>query len=350
MRISILSMTPTSYNRQLADMVWALNDVGEDCEAFVSTPCRMDNDRIHCVPYLCPKGFFSSLHVFINALRAFGQSAFRRCDILVIMYDHFLLFAWFFKIFYGAKVVRYSLESAYPMIFRKLSWLIDAYVDVEPNRLKKVQETGGMKPGFVLYNVPHKVDFDRVTPKLRAKLQRDGRIGKDDKLVVFAGSYQSYSNLENIIDWSDEFPLHVKLVIMGAGFDGRWKEAAHPNLILLSLVNGREFYDYFVDADVGLLPYESDDFNVRFCSPQKLFDCVALGVPILGSKRPLVQEVVDEIGIGITVDLTNKTEFLEGVQEVLKCTSANRAQIRTFHAEYNYEKFTFFLQDFLAGI
>ena len=96
----------------------------------------------------------------------------------------------------------------------------------------------------------------------------------DEQLVIYAGSYQKYACLDNIICASASFPDNVKLILMAYGLpDGLC--GMTDNCVVVPPVKGEEFYDWLADADCALLPYEDKaDFNVLNCSPQKILSNV----------------------------------------------------------------------------
>jgi len=59
------------------------------------------------------------------------------------------------------------------------------------------------------------------------------------------------------------------------------------------------------EADVGVTLFEPSCENYRLTIPNKLFEYVAAGVPVVGSAHPEVERLVVEHGIGSTVDPTS---------------------------------------------
>jgi glycosyltransferase involved in cell wall biosynthesis len=56
------------------------------------------------------------------------------------------------------------------------------------------------------------------------------------------------------------------------------------------------------EADVGVILFEATSENYRLTLPNKLFEYVAAGIPVVGSSMPEVERVIAEHEIGWTVD------------------------------------------------
>jgi glycosyltransferase involved in cell wall biosynthesis len=105
-----------------------------------------------------------------------------------------------------------------------------------------------------------------------------------------------------------------------------------------------EVFDWFVDADIGLLSYEDyDDINVRYCARQKLVDYVACGLPFIGSCRPSIEAIANEVGCGLCIDMTDGAAIAAAVRALGSdgtLRSVMAAGARETHVEkYNYERY-----------
>jgi glycosyltransferase involved in cell wall biosynthesis len=73
----------------------------------------------------------------------------------------------------------------------------------------------------------------------------------------------------------------------------------------------------YKDTDIHLLPYYSIE-NICSKMPSKLYDSLALGIPVFISKNPLWKKVIDQNSAGCQVDFEDiqmaETEFLKMIQ------------------------------------
>ena len=308
------------------------------------------------VRYKRPHGSFSKFHVLQNLLAIASKSLFFRFDKIVCIGSALLPLAGLLKSINHATLIYYSLEYCHygyleRYVFRAL---VGRYIDVEEHRKEKVfEELKIDMPSLVVYNMPPLTDDEFVYGGLRQFLKENFGLSGQEKIVTYAGSYQSYSCLENIVSASRMFPIGVVLVLMvPRGLPDNFNITS-SNLFIVPAQSGNVFYNWLAESDVTLLPYESkDDFNVQNCSPQKLFDCYRVGVPYLASRRPLIEKIHAALpGAGYFCDFTNTESIVEGVEKLMRQKSAllSKAMIALYREEYNYSAHGGELYNFICG-
>jgi glycosyltransferase involved in cell wall biosynthesis len=98
--------------------------------------------------------------------------------------------------------------------------------------------------------------------------------------------------------------------------------------------------DYTVEADIGVCMLEPTCENHRLALPNKLFEYVAGGVPVVASDIPEVASLVREHGIGWTVDPRDPATVADGLRTALRgCASlALRARIDAAAQELSWHR------------
>ena len=72
-------------------------------------------------------------------------------------------------------------------------------------------------------------------------------------------------------------------------------------------------------ATVGLIPYQPTCLNNFLCTPNKMFEYISAGLPIIATDLPEISKVVNSYNIGLTGD-TGSTEALsELILRVTQC-------------------------------
>jgi len=245
------------------------------------------------------------------------------------------------KLIFHTKLVFYTLEFGHIDVLHKflLRHFCDAVIDVEETRLQLILNTIDKKlPSMVMHNMPRRINTDKLAPRLREWLKLNSCVREGAFLAIYAGSYQKYCNLERLIEWAQDFPKGVYLILIMTEVPDHLREIAGESTVFVPSLRHEELYNWLVDGDVALLPYEDNSDNVRYCSPQKLFDSLACGVPFLGSRRPLIQKIADKYKCGITIDFNNKKEFLDSICWFIEQPLAvMRERAKQAHCHENYD-------------
>ena len=315
--VLIISYVP-NYNRQGYDIADTLRDLGYPVRLYQMdgvTDKRKGAFGIRCVK---PTGKFHKLIMLRNLLAFVFKTIFVRKAIVVCVGKPLLCLGGFYSLVFRSKLIWYSLEYTQLGMMDRIVYqkCVLGYVDVEENRRDAVfSKYGDKAASLVCYNMPHIHKNPISGGALRRFLAEKHGFNGSERLVVYAGSYQKYACLENIVRASVNFPVNMKLVLMVYGLPDNLCEEAN-NCIVVPPVKGEEFYDWLADANCALLPYETNhDFNVLNCSPQKIFDCYCVGVPYVASNRPIVNRILAlDASAGEVCDFNNPNDILSKIQ------------------------------------
>jgi glycosyltransferase involved in cell wall biosynthesis len=172
-------------------------------------------------------------------------------------------------------------------------------------------------PGTVILNsVPFRPAGGRKSPKIRQIYS----IPASSRILLFAGSLRAGNNLRQLIEG---FAL--------AGLDG-WVLAVLGEGPMLSELNAlvsraglqhrvflgaRSSQDDLVEvasgADAGVLPYLSTTFNTAVATPNKLFEYIQARLPIVGSRLPVVEELMAPVGTYVSIDFRDPDAIATGL-------------------------------------
>lgn len=132
------------------------------------------------------------------------------------------------------------------------------------------------------------------------------RLSKNKKILLFQGSLLPRRNIETIIDAMQLVAdKDIVLVILG---DGPVKQALVDRVRDRHLTEQVYFHDavpqealsrYTAAADGGIIPYQGFCLNNYYCTPNKLFEFISAGVPILGNALPEITKIVTTNNIGL---------------------------------------------------
>jgi glycosyltransferase involved in cell wall biosynthesis len=101
--------------------------------------------------------------------------------------------------------------------------------------------------------------------------------------------------------------------------------------------------DWVASADVVAVPIRPSTLNHRLTTPNKLFEAMAAGVPVVATDLPGMAPIVRETGFGVLVDPADPAALASGIRAIVDASDSVRAAYRdaatrAAHAEYNWER------------
>jgi glycosyltransferase involved in cell wall biosynthesis len=187
-------------------------------------------------------------------------------------------------------------------------------ITVNPYLAKMIGDAHAIPEPLVILNacpVPPAQD-DALT--LRAGERRRERraefgLPTDAFVFLYQGWISPERNLDVMIRAIARVPSPAVLAIVGYGDYRRDLEALADGLgvrervLFLGRVESDELARMTPVADVGLIPYAAVDEMHRYCSPNKLFEFVMAGLPVIANDLPYLRDVVAGHDFGWLGDL-----------------------------------------------
>jgi glycosyltransferase involved in cell wall biosynthesis len=73
---------------------------------------------------------------------------------------------------------------------------------------------------------------------------------------------------------------------------------------------------YTKTADIGMCLEKDTNLNYRFSLPNKLFDYIAAGIPVIASNLPETRKIVNDNNCGIIIDLVTPGNIVSALNEI----------------------------------
>jgi glycosyltransferase involved in cell wall biosynthesis len=138
------------------------------------------------------------------------------------------------------------------------------------------------------------------------------------------------------------------LVLLGFGpLAGRYEAiAADPasagRVRVLPAVVPAELLDWVASADVAAMAILPTTLNHRLTTPNKLFEAIAAGVPVVASDLPGMAAIIHSLDSGRLVDPNDPVSIAAGLTDVLDTPEPERLARRNrtlaaAHDVYNWE-------------
>lgn len=201
----------------------------------------------------------------------------------------------------------------------------------------------------VQYASKSMADLPDITPDKRTKLRsRLGFFGSD-LVVGLAGSLGRAEAFNNILAAMKELPPSVKLLVVG-GLEDRIKaaeklaksEGLRERVRFTGFLESTPYMEHVGALDVGLALFIGRTLNVVHVVPIKLFDYMAMGVPVIASDLPAMRTIVEEYGCGIIANSENPRSITSAVKILLehpdKRAQASRMARLAFESKFSWER------------
>lgn len=177
-----------------------------------------------------------------------------------------------------------------------------------------------------------------VTKPRRDLIRNAAGIPPGSPVILYHGSLSANRGVEQLMA-ALQMPglATAHLVLLGTG-DRRLElsatAAVHPasdRIHLLEPVPPRELLPWVSSADVGAMPIQASTLNHFLSTPNKLFECLAAGVPVVTSDFPAMRRIVlgDPLGpLGLVCDPSQTQEIAAALESLIERDPTERDALR----------------------
>lgn len=263
-----------------------------------------------------------------------------------------------------AKWLRSSLELVYDCHeFEserngKPTWLSKAVRRMETRHIGKAEEVivvspsiqaayesryteHGMRRISLVRNVPNARSGNAATQPLRKNLG----LKADDFVAIYQGALTINRGIETLLAMAPKLNgSRIHLVFMGYGMlEPQVMEAVrqNANVHFQPAVPYEEVLGYTGDADVGLVSVKPVCLSYLYCLPNKLFESIQAGIPVLVNDLPDCVALIERFGIGARVLNDTPEGWYEALAEAESKSPAWKVQaidgMRDAQAALNWE-------------
>lgn len=231
-----------------------------------------------------------------------------------------------------------------------LEWLsyhfADACIGLSPGICEGIKRRS--QKGKRIAMIPNGCDLNLFTPECRGALELPG-ITSDEKVAIFTGAHGIANGLDAILDAArvlkDKGRDDIILAFIG---DGKMKPHLVERAEKEELDNCR-FYDpipkkqlnkVVSSADAGLMILANVPAFYYGTSPNKFFDYISSGLPVLNNYPGWLADMITENKLGIVVKPDDPEDFANGLINLLDDESKRKQyglNARQF-AEHNFSR------------
>lgn len=155
----------------------------------------------------------------------------------------------------------------------------------------------------VIRNVPMKSAFQPAVTD-RDEFRRRLGIAPHEKLLILQGSGINRDRGAEEAVMALQYMKETKLVLLGGGDVVKELEqlasscGVSDKVIFLPRMPYEEMMKHTAACDLGLTFDKDTNINYRFSLPNKIFDYIRAGIPVMASRLPEVEKIVTGYGVG----------------------------------------------------
>ena len=211
---------------------------------------------------------------------------------------------------------------------------------------EEVKKRYKVKKMALLRNVPL---YRRVekSDRLRQRLGLAAHV----RIALYQGNIQADRELERLVYAARHLEPNIVIVMMGRGMQGVpeqlqeliAREGVADRVKIIPEVPYAELLDWTASADIGLTLFSPEySLSIRYTLPNKLFEYLMAGLPVLSMKLEAIAEVLQNYEVGSIIQSLEPSEIALGINsmlaepEVLERMKQNALKIAC--ERFNWEK------------
>jgi glycosyltransferase involved in cell wall biosynthesis len=202
-------------------------------------------------------------------------------------------------------------------------------IALSPGIVKGIEERGIALDNISL--IPNGCDLDIFDTEVKA--WRPDTISDSDLLVLFAGTHGIANGLDSVLDAASELKsrgMHeIKFLFLGQGklkqsLIDRAIDEGLDSVIFHEPVDKKRLAGLMSSTDIGLQILANIPVFYYGTSPNKFFDYISAGVPVLNNYPGWLAELIDDNGCGFSVPPEDPIAFAD----VLEKAAGNRQDLK----------------------
>lgn len=211
----------------------------------------------------------------------------------------------------------YSFDKIYK-IEKFLLYFTDAVIVENKTRADYHHDLYKELPAAI-HNYSELYDIEKVKT---FPLRKEYNIPENKKIVLYQGGMQDGRGLFKLLGAFVNIEDAV-LFMIGDGKERKNLISYHEELglqnkvVFIERVPYKDLRSYTKAADIGIQFLENTNFNHYSASSNKLFEYIMAHVPVIGSRLPEIEQVIENEEIGLTVEEGNTEELTAALKKLI---------------------------------
>ncbi len=169
---------------------------------------------------------------------------------------------------------------------------------------------------IIIRNLPYPV---KVSPiNIREKFN----IEETKKILIYQGIVSKGRGIEKTISAVKDLGNVVFLIFGDGPLINELREIIKQNsleekVILAGSVRNIDLLNYTASADIGVALIENISKSYYYALPNKLFEYIYAGIPVIASPLPQMKKIIDKYEIGLTVNPEISNEIKDAINSLI---------------------------------
>lgn len=204
-------------------------------------------------------------------------------------------------------------------------------IGLSPGIIKGVERCGVFKKRTSL--IPNGCDFS-IFEKEKVESWRPSGVKKSDLLAVFTGTHGIANGLNSVLDAAkllqERGRNDIKIALVGDGklkpaLQIRAKELNLDNVVFHDPVDKKTLAGLIKEADIGIQSLANVPAFYFGTSPNKFFDYISAGLPVLNNYPGWLAGLIDETQCGFVVQPDSPQQFANALEKAADDRDALKA-------------------------
>lgn len=204
-----------------------------------------------------------------------------------------------------------------------IEWLsyhfADGCIGLSPGICEGIKKRS--QKGKPIAMIPNGCDLDIFTPASKSELNLDG-IPRGKKVAIFTGAHGIANGLDSILDAAKVLKERgrddIVLAFIGDGkmkphLEDRVQKEELDNCRFYAPIPKKELNRIVASADVGLMVLANVPAFYYGTSPNKFFDYISSGLPVLNNYPGWLADMITENKLGVVVRPNDPVDFADGL-------------------------------------
>ncbi|HLZ62667.1 MAG TPA: glycosyltransferase [Ktedonosporobacter sp.] len=210
------------------------------------------------------------------------------------------------------------LHTVSAFLLRRMVARCNAVLVPSPPLVKEMQRLYGGPTPLLLRSTPL-----YQPPVISNRLRQSLNLGEEVRIALYQGKMRGDRGLDVLVRAARFIDPNIVIVLMGRGESQPAlaslieQEGVEERIKIIPPAPYEDLLSWTASADLGLIIYRAQSANVPMMLPNKLFEYMMAGVPVLASPLVSVVEIVERYDVGAIIHSLDPAEVGAAINAML---------------------------------